>query len=242
MKVSFLVSRNIKIGGLKMKKEAIGFCKNWNEKGFGFIQIVEGEDKGKTVFLHYSKMYSFYHKALFNNEMVTVAYEEGEKGLVAVDCWSNVYGYIKGTSFREFTDTICDVEFNYNKLCVPKESMYKYRHIKNIQEYKEQVSNILANKKKSNKVVKKNSSKKSKTNKSFFPILIISLILVGAFFWIKDFTNDLIKNFSNDKIVVCKDRLVSKELGYLYNKNENAFVNKKEGLIFTVYYCSDYYK
>jgi cold shock CspA family protein len=64
------LSRNIKIGGLKMKKEAIGFCKNWNEKGFGFIQIVEGEDKGKTVFLHYSKMYSFYHKALFNNEIL----------------------------------------------------------------------------------------------------------------------------------------------------------------------------
>ena len=127
-----------------MKKEAIGFCKNWNEKGFGFIELLEGEDKGKVVFLHYSVMYSFYHKVLAVGEMVTVAYEEGEKGLKAVDCWSNVYGYTKGSSFREFTDTICDVVFDYHKLCIPKESMYKYRHIKNIQEYKNQVSNIEA--------------------------------------------------------------------------------------------------
>ena len=127
-----------------MKKEAIGFCKNWNEKGFGFIELLEGEDKGKTVFLHYSRMYSYYHKILVKDEMVTVVYEQGPKGLQAVDCYSNVYGYIKGTSFREFTDTICDVEFNYNKLCVSKESMYKYRHIKNIQEYKNQISNIEA--------------------------------------------------------------------------------------------------
>ena len=127
-----------------MRKEAIGFCKNWNEKGFGFIEILEGTDKGKTVFLHYSKMYSYYHKVLTAGEMVTIAYGEGSKGLQATDCWSNVYGYIKGTSFREFTDTICDVEFNYNKLCVSKEAMYKYKHIKTLEEYKSQVSNIEA--------------------------------------------------------------------------------------------------
>ena len=128
-----------------MKKEAIGFCKNWNqEKGYGFIEILEGEDKGKSAFLHYTKMYSYYHKVLTAGEMVTIAYEEGSKGLQAVDCWSNVYGYIKGKSFKEFTDTICDVVFDYHKLCVPKESMYKYRHIKNIQEYKNQASNIEA--------------------------------------------------------------------------------------------------
>ena len=128
-----------------MKKEAIGFCKNWNqEKGYGFIQIVEGEDTGKTVFLHYSKMYSYYHKILVKDEMVTIAYEEGSKGLQAVDCWSNVYGYIKGKSFREFTDTICDVIFDYSKLCVNKELMYHYRNIKTLEEYKSQVSNIEA--------------------------------------------------------------------------------------------------
>ena len=127
-----------------MKKEAIGFCKNWNEKGFGFIELLEGEDKGKVVFLHYSVMYSFYHKVLVKDEIVTVAYEQGEKGLKAVDCWSNVYGYTKGSSFREFTDTICDVVFDYHKLCVPKESMYHYRNIKTLEEYNSQVSDIAA--------------------------------------------------------------------------------------------------
>ena len=128
-----------------MKKEAIGFCKNWNqEKGFGFIQLLEGVDTGKTVFLHYSVMYSFYHKVLVKDEMVTVAYEQGEKGLKAVDCWSNVYGYTKGKSFREFTDNICDVVFDYHKLCVPKENMYKYRQLKTLEEYKSQVTNIEA--------------------------------------------------------------------------------------------------
>lgn len=103
-------------------------------------------------------------------------------------------------------------------------------------------SNILANKRKNTKTVKKNSSKKTKVNKTFFSICVVVLLLIGFVFWIKDFTNDLIKNFSNEKIVVCKDRLVSKELGYSYNKKENAFVNKKEGLFFNIYYCSNFEK
>lgn len=99
-------------------------------------------------------------------------------------------------------------------------------------------SNILVNKKKSNKTVKK-----TKKNKVFLIICIgIILLLIGLIFWLKVFSNDLIKNFSDGKILVCKDRLVSKELGYLFYKNENAFVNKKDGLIFTVYYCSNFDK
>ncbi len=99
-------------------------------------------------------------------------------------------------------------------------------------------SNILVNKKKRNKTVKK-----TKKNKVFLIICIgIILLLIGLIFWLKVFSNDLIKNFSDGKILVCKDRLVSKELGYLFYKNENAFVNKKDGLIFTVYYCSNFDK
>ena len=104
-------------------------------------------------------------------------------------------------------------------------------------------SNILANKKKSNKIVKKNNTKKTKTNKIFFSICtMIILLVVGFIFWIKDFSNDLIKDFSDGRIIVCKDRLISKELGYSYNKKENAFVNKKEGFIFTTYFCSNFDK
>ena len=72
--------------------------------------------------------------------------------------------------------------------------------------------------------------------------MIIVVLLIGVAFLIKNFTEDLVKNFSDGKIIVCKDRLVSKELGYLYNKNENAFVNKKDGLFFNVYYCSNFDK
>lgn len=104
-------------------------------------------------------------------------------------------------------------------------------------------SNILANKKKSSKVAKKTTTNKTKKNKSFVVVFIIVILLfVGLAFWIKDFTNGLIKDFSDGKIVVCKDRLVSKELGYLFYKNENAFVNKKDGLFFTAYYCSSFDK
>lgn len=104
-------------------------------------------------------------------------------------------------------------------------------------------SNILANKKKSSKFAKKATTKRPKKSKGFVVVFIIVVSLfIGFAFWIKDFTNSLIKDFSDGKIVVCKDRLVSKELGYLFYKNENAFVNKKDGLFFTAYYCSSFDK
>ncbi len=104
-------------------------------------------------------------------------------------------------------------------------------------------SNILTNKKKNNKVTKKTTTKRPKKSKGFVVVFILVVLLfIALAFWIKDFSDDLIKDFSDGKIVVCKDRLVSKELGYLYNNKENAFVNKKDGLIFTVYYCSNFDK
>jgi hypothetical protein len=66
------------------------------------------------------------------------------------------------------------------------------------------------------------------------------LIVIGLIFWINKNSETVIKDFSDGKIIVCKDRLVSKELNYIFNKNENAFINKKEGLFFSVYYCSNY--
>lgn len=104
-------------------------------------------------------------------------------------------------------------------------------------------SNILKNKKKSSKITKKTTTKRPKKSKGFVVVFIIVVLLfIALAFWIKDFSDDLIKNFSDGKIVVCKDRLVSKELGYLFYKSENAFINKKEGLFFTVFYCSNFDK
>ena len=104
-------------------------------------------------------------------------------------------------------------------------------------------SNIISNKKKSNKSVNKNSNNKktkSKNNIFFKSLVFFILIVIGLIFWIKKNSETVIKDFSDGKIIVCKDRLVSKELNYIFNKNENAFINKKEGLFFNVYYCSDY--
>lgn len=106
-------------------------------------------------------------------------------------------------------------------------------------------ANILANKKKNNKSTnKKNNTRKAKKKNNFFLVVIIIFIstLIGLIFWIKNVNNNLIKDFSTGQIIVCKDRLVSKELAYVFNKNENAFVNKKEGLFFSIYYCSDFDK
>jgi hypothetical protein len=102
-------------------------------------------------------------------------------------------------------------------------------------------SNILSNKKKNNKSVNKSSANKSK-NKSKFLLFsfIFSTLIIGFIFFIKNFNDDLIKNFSDGEIIVCKDRLVSKDLFYVFNKKENAFINKKEGLFFSIYYCSNY--
>ncbi|MDD2888055.1 MAG: hypothetical protein PHY66_09655 [Aliarcobacter sp.] len=98
-------------------------------------------------------------------------------------------------------------------------------------------ANILSNKK---KTTKSRNTKKPKKKNNFFLIgsIFSLLIVIGLIFWIKNLNDNLIKDFLNGKIIVCKDRLVSKELGYIFNKNENAFINKKEGLFFTIYYCS----
>ena len=98
-------------------------------------------------------------------------------------------------------------------------------------------ANILSNKK---KTTKSRNTKKPKKKNNFFLIgsIFSLLIVIDLIFWIKNLNDNLIKDFSNGKIIVCKDRLVSKELGYIFNKNENAFINKKEGLFFTIYYCS----
>ncbi len=105
-------------------------------------------------------------------------------------------------------------------------------------------SNIIPNKKRNNKSINKNtnSKKEKKGSKNNFFIVFLSVILlcIGLIFWIKKNNEIVIKDFFDGKLVVCKDRLVSKELNYIYNKNENAFINKKEGLFFSVYYCSDY--
>ena len=106
-------------------------------------------------------------------------------------------------------------------------------------------ANIVSNRKKSNKSTNKNSTNRKPSKKSnffLFTLLIIGLIAIALFFWIKDFNEKLIKDFSDGKIIVCKDRLVSKELAYVFNKNENAFVNKKDGLFFSIYYCSGFDK
>lgn len=105
-------------------------------------------------------------------------------------------------------------------------------------------ANIVSNRKKSNKSTNKNSnSRKPRKKSSFFLFsFIIVLISIALFFWLKNSNEKLIKDFSDGKIIVCKDRLVSKELAYVFNKNENAFVNKKDGLFFSIYYCSGFDK
>jgi hypothetical protein len=105
-------------------------------------------------------------------------------------------------------------------------------------------ANILSNKKKSNKSVNKNTnSNKTKkgTNRffSFFSLCLIVIVGVGLF--INYHKNNMVKEFLDGRTLVCKDRLVSKEQ-YVLNKNENAFINKKEGLYLSSYFCFEFEK
>ncbi len=105
-------------------------------------------------------------------------------------------------------------------------------------------SNIIVDK----KIKKKNTSKtnnktvKKTNNKFFIKIFFLLILFIAIFFGIKKYSDSLIKEFSSGEIVVCKDRLISKELGYIFNKNEMSFINKKEGSIFSIYFCSNYDK
>lgn len=104
-------------------------------------------------------------------------------------------------------------------------------------------TNIRPKKKTSKSVNKNSNSKKVKNKNSLYIFLLLFLILlILSIYWFKNFNEKLVKDFSDGKIIVCKDRLVSKELLYMFNKNENAFINKKDGLYFSVYYCSDFDK
>ncbi len=101
-------------------------------------------------------------------------------------------------------------------------------------------ANIIANKKKNNRSINKKSNTKKSKNNFFIKFFTVILILIILFLFLKNNNDTLIKNFYDGKEVVCKDRLVSKEFGYIFNKNENAFVNKKDGLIFNSYFCSNF--
>ncbi len=103
-------------------------------------------------------------------------------------------------------------------------------------------ANILSRKKKNNNSSNRNNNiKKSKKKNYFISILLIFIsIIIGIFFYLEHINNILIKNFSENRIIVCKDRLVSKESGYIFYKNKSAFVNKKDGLFFNIYFCSDF--
>lgn len=121
-----------------MKKlVAVGFCKNWNEKGFGFVELLEGADKGKTVFLHYRVMHSYYNKYLKPGEICQVEYMQGEKGLQATDCWSTVYGYTLGSNQR-LEEKIKGIIFNVFKF--PTDEMFFYKKLNTVEEYKEKIS------------------------------------------------------------------------------------------------------
>lgn len=101
-------------------------------------------------------------------------------------------------------------------------------------------ANILGKKKNSKTVNKKNNNPKKPKNSIY--IIVFCLIFVGIIFFIWRHNNIILKDFNENKIVVCKDRLVSKEYGYILNKSENAFINKKDGLYFTTYFCFDFDK
>ena len=105
-------------------------------------------------------------------------------------------------------------------------------------------SNIIVDKKRKKKNTNKINNKTSKkpNNKFFIKIFFLLILLIAVFFGIKKHSDFLIKESLFGEIMVCKERLVSKELGYVFNKNEMAFINKKEGLIFSTYFCSSYNK
>ncbi len=94
-------------------------------------------------------------------------------------------------------------------------------------------------------IINKNSNlkKEKKSSKNNFFIITFCFIVflsIGLVFWINKNSELIKKEFFDGKIIVCKDRLVSKELSYIFNKKEDAFINAKEGLFFSIYYCSRY--
>ncbi len=108
-----------------------------------------------------------------------------------------------------------------------------------------QIDANIINKKRSNKPINKNSNlkKEKKSSKNNFFIITFCFIVflsIGLVFWINKNSELIKKEFFDGKIIVCKDRLVSKELSYIFNKKEDAFINAKEGLFFSIYYCSRY--
>ncbi len=88
-----------------------------------------------------------------------------------------------------------------------------------------------------NELKDKQKNKRKKDDSSSKVILIIIFVFIFAVFYYMYAENELIEDFLDNKTLICKNSLVSKEFGYIYNENENSFLSKKDQLIFPVEKC-----
>lgn len=87
-----------------------------------------------------------------------------------------------------------------------------------------------------NELKDKQKVKRKKDDSSNVIAIIISIFFLTVIYYLYE-KNELIEDFSKNKTLICKNSLVSKEFGYIYNENEESFVSKKDQLIFPVEKC-----
>ena len=88
-----------------------------------------------------------------------------------------------------------------------------------------------------NELKDKQKNKRKKDDSSSKVILIIIFVFLFSVFYYMYAKNRLIEDFLDNKTLICKNSLISKEFGYIYNENEKSFLSKKDQLIFPVEKC-----
>lgn len=79
-------------------------------------------------------------------------------------------------------------------------------------------------------------------NKKSLGILVVVIGFIVWFYITSSNDKKVIDSFNSGKTIICKDNLVSKDLGFKFNKNDNSFVNEDKSIVLIIDYCRNYEK
>ena len=87
--------------------------------------------------------------------------------------------------------------------------------------------------------MKNTSSKKDEFDGAKIVSILVIVFIIGLLLSYKE-KYDAISEFKNGNVLICTDKLVSKDKGYFYDEDKDTFINKDDNFIFFAKKCKPY--
>ena len=87
--------------------------------------------------------------------------------------------------------------------------------------------------------MKNTSSKKDEFDGPKIVSILVIVFIIGLLLSYKE-KYDAISEFKNGNVLICTDKLVSKDKGYFYDEDKDTFINKDDNFIFFAKKCKPY--